>query len=261
MKRTRSMSIASLALGFSLIALSCGDSKDTTSGDSGGGGVTTPATPTGCTTLKYDDAPEGGEVKDLAQLSSGGDDTSFDPGAVQTLDESQITSSLFDGLTEFDFTDTCKPVLKPLVAETVTPNADATEWVFKIKKGLVFADGSSVKPSNFKREWERAGSAEFASPYGYLIAYVKGGDKLQDGSAKDLPDLKADDEAMTLTVPLSAPNADFDAIVSHTFFMPVADADLDRLGSAPAAGATRAPRSVTVRSSSCPQMRRIPVRS
>ena len=233
MKRTRSMSIASFALGFALIASSCGDSKTTT--DSGsGGGVTTPAEPASCTTLKYADAPDGGELNDFAQLASGGDNTTFDPGAVQTLDESQITSVLYDGLTEFDFTDTCKPVLKPLVAEKVESNADATEWTFTIKKGLVFADGSSVKPSNFKREWERAGSAEFASPYGYLIAYVKGGAALQDGSAMDLPDLKADDTAMTLTVPLSAPNADFDAIVSHTFFMPVADADLDKLGKAPA---------------------------
>jgi len=233
MKRTRSMSIASLAVGFALVATSCGDSKTTSSG-TGGGGATTPAEPSSCTTLKYDDAPTGGAVNDFAQLSSAGDNTTFDPGAVQTLDESQITYAMFNGLTQFDFTDTCKPVLKPLVAEKVESNSDATEWTFTIRKDLVFADGSSVKPSNFKREWERAGSAEFASPYGYLIAYLKGGAALQTGDTKDLPDLLADDTAMTLTVPLSAPNADFDAIVSHSFFMPVADADLARLGTTPA---------------------------
>ena len=172
--------IAALALAFSLVAAGCGDSKDSSDGASGGdteATTTLPPRSDSCRTLKYEDAPSGGEFVDYAQLASAGDNTSFDPGAVQTLDESQITGALFDGLTDFDFTDTCNPELKPLVAESFEANADATEFTFKIKKGQKFANGEPVLPHNFKQGWERAGSAELASSYGYLMAYLKGGDK------------------------------------------------------------------------------------
>ena len=99
---------------------------------------------------EYEDAPEGGEFVDYAQLASAGDNTSFDPGAVQTLDESQITSALFDGLTDFDFTDTCNPVLKPLVAESFEANDDATVFTFKIKEDQKFSNGEPVLPSQLQ---------------------------------------------------------------------------------------------------------------
>ena len=224
----RGVIVLTAALG--LLASGCGDSKDTKS--SGDSATTTVAAvrSDSCRTLKYDTAPAGGELTDYAQLASGGDNTTFDPGSVQTLDESQITTALFDGLTDFDFTDTCNPKLKPLIAESITPNSDATEFVFKIRKGEVFNNGEPVLPSSFKKGWERAGSKELASPYGYLINFVKDGAKLQDGTLKTLDAIKADDAAMTLTVTLESPNADFPAIVTHPFFSPISDADIKRVG-------------------------------
>ena len=164
------------AIALTLLATSCGESKDTADGGGDGATTTLPPRSDECRTLTYEDAPEGGEFVDYAQLASAGDNTSFDPGAVQTLDESQVTNALFDGLLDFDFSDTCNPVLKPLVAEDLPEvNDDATVFTFKIKKGQKFANGESVLPHNFKQGWERAGSAELASSYGYLMAYIKGG--------------------------------------------------------------------------------------
>lgn len=227
--------VAALALAFTLVAAGCGDSKDSSSGGSGdtsgGANATTlPPRSDSCRTLKYVDAPVGGEFVDYAQLSSAGDNTSFDPGAVQTLDESQITGALFDGLTDFDFTDTCNPELKPLVAESYKANADATVYTFKIKKDQKFANGEPVLPHNFKQGWERAGSQELASSYGYLMAYLKGGADLLDGKVKTLDSIKADDKAMTLEVTLESPLADFPAIVSFSAFSPISDADIKRVG-------------------------------
>lgn len=192
-----------------------------------------------CRTLKYDDAPKGGEFVDYAQLASGGDNTTFDPGAVQTLDEAQITNALFDGLTDFDFTDTCKPVLKTLSAEKYEANDDATQYVFTIKDGLKFSNDEPVLPHNFKQAWERAGSAEFASPYGYLMSYIKGGSGLLDGTVTTLDSIVADDAARTLTVTLEEPNADFPSIVSFSLFSPISDADFTSLGNAPAGWGTK----------------------
>jgi len=117
---------------------------------------------------------------------------------VQTLDESQFTYSLYDGLTDFDFSDPSKPVLKGLVAEKWAANATATEFTFTLKKGLVFSNGDPVLPSSFKYAWVRNGQKSLASPYGYLIAYIKGGGDLQAGKVTNLDSsIIADDTAMT----------------------------------------------------------------
>jgi len=225
--------VAALALALSLVAAGCGDSKDSSDGDTSGDNATETTLPPrsdSCRTLTYEDAPEGGEFVDYAQLASAGDNTSFDPGAVQTLDESQITGALFDGLTDFDFTDTCNPELKPLVAESYEANDDATVFTFKIKDGQKFANGEPVLPHNFKQGWERAGSQELASSYGYLMAYLKGGADLLDGKVTTLDSIVADDDAMTLEVTLESPLADFPAIVSFSSFSPIADADIAKVG-------------------------------
>jgi oligopeptide transport system substrate-binding protein len=173
--------------------------------------------------------PEGGTLIDGAQLQVD-NLTSYDPGQVQTLDESQVTTALYDGLTEFDFSDKTNPVLKGQVASEWTSNADATEFTFTIKPGQTFSNGDPVLPSSFKYAWNRNGQADFASPYGYLINYVKGGKDLQDGTIKDLGDaIVADDTAMTLKVTLESPQADFPSIVSHPFFGPLPEKVVSQL--------------------------------
>ena len=216
-RRGRGRSALALVFCMAMIAAGCGDSAEEGGGDSDGTTRTTveAARSDTCRTIEYEDAPVGGELVDYAQLSSAGDNTSFDPGAVQTLDEAQITNALFDGLLEFDYSDTCNPVLKPLVAEDLPEvNDDATVFTFKIKDGLEFSNGEAIKPSNFKIAWERAGSAELASSYGYLMAMIKGGSELLDGTVDTLDSIVADDDAMTLEVTLESPQADFPAITT-----------------------------------------------
>ena len=185
---------------------------------------------------------------DYAYLSDSGTNTSFDPGVVQTLSESQITTALYDGLTDFDFSDPEKPELKGNVAESWEANDDATEYTFQLKKDQVFSDGTPVLPSSFKSGWERAGSPELASPYGYLINNLEGGAAWNSGCldaeppekaadckekvdpADGLASIVADDDALTLKVTLAAPNADFPSIVSHPFFSPVDAKDLEKIG-------------------------------
>jgi len=201
------------------VALSaCSSSNDTTT--SSGGTTGTGASSAG--------GAEGGTFIDGAQLYAD-NLTSYDPGLVQTVDESQVTTALYDGLTEFDFTDKANPKLKGLVAEKWQANSDASEFTFTVKKGQVFSNGDPVLPSSFKYAWVRNGQKDFASPYGYFISYVKGGSQLQDGTATTLDSIVADDTAMTLKVTLEAPNADFPAIVSHPFFGPLPEKEVSKL--------------------------------
>jgi ABC-type oligopeptide transport system substrate-binding subunit len=211
---------------ISFIAVSCGQSKG---GESGSGTSTTEVATESCGKLTNDSAPDGGTLVDLAQLNDSGSNTSFDPAVVQTLDESQITSAVWDGLTDFDFTDKCNPVLKPLVAEKWTSNSNATQFVFTLKKGEKFSNGDPVLPSSFKLGWERMGNQATASPYGYLINYIKGGADYGAGKTQTLDAIKADDTNMTLTVDLQDPNADFPSIVSMQEWSPIDKADFDKV--------------------------------
>ena len=166
-----------------------------------------------CGQLEYDaDAPSGGTFTDYAYLSDSGTNTSFDPGVVQTLDESQITTALFDGLTDFDFTEKCAPELKGAVAEKWEANDDATEFTFTIKDDQMFSNGEPVLPSSFKRLGaDRLGRARLA--YGYLIGYVEGGDKLLDGTVDDARLDRGRRRRHDPQGHAVAPNADFPSIV------------------------------------------------
>lgn len=163
-------------------------------------------------------------------MSDSGTNTSFDPGAVQTLNEFQITQAIFDSLTDFDFTEKCKPELKGDLAESWEVNDDATQYTFTLKKGIKYSNGTEVKASDFKKAWERAGSAELASAYGYLVNSIKGGEALQAGDATTLEGVKADDAAGTLTIDLASPNAEFASILVHPFFSPAEPSDLAKIG-------------------------------
>ena len=110
-----------------------------------------------------------------------------------------------------------EPGSKGLVAEKWEPNADATEFTFTIKPGLTFTNGDPVLPSSFKYAWVRNGQADFARPTATSSSTSRAAPELQDGTVDNLDDsIKADDTAMTLTVTLEAPEADFPAIAGST---------------------------------------------
>jgi oligopeptide transport system substrate-binding protein len=195
----------------------------------------------GCSSSDSDDEGSGSssssaEVVDLANFPSGPLDN-IDPALTTELTGAQITTELFDGLTEFAYPNgEGNGELKGLVAEKWESNADATEWTFTIKDGLVFSNGDPVLPSSFVAGWNRAADPELAAGYGYLFDLIQGkaewdaAAEAGDDSITGMSGLTADDEAMTLTVKLDQPYADFAAVVSHIIFSPVPEqvvADLE----------------------------------
>jgi peptide/nickel transport system substrate-binding protein len=80
----------------------------------------------------------GGKMR-VAGHSSSAKDT-LDP-AKQTLSTDYIRGFMFfNALTRLDGTVTAQPDL----AESFEPNADATEWIFRLRKGVEFHDGKSL---------------------------------------------------------------------------------------------------------------------
>jgi oligopeptide transport system substrate-binding protein len=209
-RQRRGLKLLALILGLSLVAAACGGDDD-----DGGGGQE--AAPSG------EEPQQGGEVVDLGTLV-GDPPEHIDPALNVTLDAYQIVNAVYDGLTDIDASDPDNPQIVPMVAETVEPNDDATEWTFTIREGLTFADGEEILPSTFQRSWERASNPDFAGDYSYLFNFIEGGAEKLDGSADTISGVNADDESMTLTVTLAAPYSNFDAVSGFQLFMPVPEA-------------------------------------
>jgi oligopeptide transport system substrate-binding protein len=210
--KRRSTKLLAVLLGLSLLAAACGDDDDDTGSE---------GTDTGEST---EEGVAGGEFIDYGTLI-GTAVEHIDPALNTTLDGFQITDALYDGLTELDFADDpANPELKGLVAESWEPNEDATEWVFKIKEGMRFSDGTPVLPSSFVRAWERGSDPDFAGDYSYLFNFFEGGAEKLDGSAETISGIEADDEAMTLTTRLSAPYANWPTVAGFQLFYPMPEA-------------------------------------
>lgn len=150
-----------------------------------------------------------------------GDPDHIDPALSHVVSAAQVTGSLYDGLVDIDYE---TGELKPAVAQSWTSNADGTQIVFKLKKGVKFSNGEDVLPSNFKCAWERAAAPSTASEVGYHLDAIKGKKDIDDGKTKLLSGVTADDANLTLTVNLVSPFTSFVANTQHTVFSPTTKA-------------------------------------
>jgi ABC-type oligopeptide transport system substrate-binding subunit len=196
-------------MGLSLVATACGGDDDDESGDEAGEAP--------------EDGVQGGEVVDLSAFA-GGPAEHIDPRINTTSAGWQVGGSLYDGLTETDFSDPDNPEVRGVVAESWESNDDASEWTFQLRDGLKFSDGEDVLPSSFVRGWESASDPDFAGDYSYLYNFIDGGAEKLAGEADTLAGVEADDEAMTLTVTLSEPYSTFPFVAGFQTFMPMPSA-------------------------------------
>ncbi len=212
-RQRRGLQLLALILGMSLFAAACGGDDDDDSAAEGDDEAT-------------EEGVAGGEFIDLGTFV-GDPPEHIDPALNVTLDAYQVVNSLYDGLTDIDASDPDNPQIVPQVAESYEANDDATVWTFTIREGLKFSDGTDVLASSFQNAWERASDPDFAGDYSYLFGFIEGGQEKLDGDADTISGVEADDEARTLTVTLSAPYSNFDAVAGFQIFMPMPEAALE----------------------------------
>jgi len=96
----------------------------------------------------------------------------------------RVTNNLlFDGLTRFD-DDTYQP--KPDLAESWTVSKDGSEYVFKLRRGVVFHDGSPFTAHDVKWSWEvicHEDNPRIADVYVDHYVQIKGCRELHEGQA------------------------------------------------------------------------------
>jgi oligopeptide transport system substrate-binding protein len=209
-RQRRGLKLLALILGLSLVAAACGGDDDDSADESGA-------------TQGQAEGVQGGDFVDYSTFSQGPGEH-IDPRLSTTVSESQVGDSIYDGLTAVDFSDLENPETKGQVAESWESNDDASEWTFTVRDGLSFSDGTPVLPSSFQRGWETASNPDFAGDYSYLFSFIEGGQEKLDGTADTISGVEVDDDAMTITIKLSAPYANFPAVIGFHTFAPMPEA-------------------------------------
>ncbi|MDQ4004801.1 MAG: ABC transporter substrate-binding protein [Actinomycetota bacterium] len=144
--------------------------------------------------------------------------TSLDPRDADTHDSLLVLSQIFDGLVSYD-PETLDVV--PAVAERWEVLDGGRRFVFRIRPGVTFHDGTPVTAASFVDAWNRLVDPVAARPYAFLLEPVAGFQKYQENlSVTGLSGVKALDER-TLEVTLSRAWPDFVALLGHAALSPV----------------------------------------
>lgn len=131
----------------------------------------------------------------------------LDPALNSSVDGACLAIMAFGGL----YTYNAEGQLVPNFAEGYEMSEDGMQYVFTMKDGLKWSDGSDLTAKDFEYSWKRAAATETAADYGYMFNGIAG-----------YPDelaVAASEDGKTLTVDMSAPCVYFlDLAAFPTFF-------------------------------------------
>ncbi|RSX55591.1 ABC transporter substrate-binding protein [Bifidobacterium dolichotidis] len=146
-----------------------------------------------------------------------------------------VVRMLFDGLISVDY----KGDTHMEVAESITPNDDATQFTIKLKDGWKFTNGEPITSESFARAWSFAANARNAQLGSSFMSIIKGYDDLQDPKKTPedarLSGVQTPDDH-TLVVTLNQPDSVFPTELSYVAFVPlpsVAYKDINAFGEHP----------------------------
>src|SRR5215471_7621958 len=132
----------------------------------------------------------------------------------------RVTNNLlFDGLTKFD-DDTYQP--KPDLAESWTVSKDGLEYIFKMRRGVVFHDGSPFTAHDVKWSWEticHKDNPRIADAYVDHYVQIRGCKEFHEGQAAGVDGIEVIDD-YTLRVRLTEPYAPFLVSTAVTGILP-----------------------------------------
>lgn len=135
-----------------------------------------------------------------------------DPGAVL------IARQLFEGLTRWD---PIEDKVVGAVAESWDVFDGGRRFIFYLRPGMTFHDGSLVTAGTFKFAFDRIALKANASDIAYALEDVEGFDAVnQLGDAKSLSGVQVIDD-YTLQITLEEPFFDFPAVLTHPGLVPL----------------------------------------
>lgn len=192
--KKRALAFAAVACSLALLVSGCGGTGGSSSGTAKSGKVIINA---------YASEPQNPLIPGDTNETGGGK-----PGDL-----------LFAGLVSFN----AKGEASNEVAQSITPNADATQYTIKLKDWK-FTDGTSVTAQSFTKSWSYTANAKNAQLTSSFFSTIKGYDALQDAKSlqgtEQLSGLKiVNDHEFVVT--LSQPDATFPIKVGYLAYAPL----------------------------------------
>jgi oligopeptide transport system substrate-binding protein len=156
-----------------------------------------------------------------------GEPVYFDPGVSSGGKGLEMLQNLFEGLVYIDQRDGS---LQMGLAESMTPNADVTEFTFTLRDGLMWSDGTPLNAHDFEWSWKRVLDKATKSVYTTAMYPVKNAVAIDKGEM-DLDQLgvKATDDK-TLVVTLEGATPYFPLLAATWTFYPVPKHVIDKEG-------------------------------
>jgi ABC-type transport system substrate-binding protein len=160
----------------------------------------------------------------------GGELKTLDPAFISDAADVQLLLQLYAGLTRLDEEGEAYPSL----AESWTVSDDGLTYVFRLREGLRFSDGSGLTADDVRRSWLRVLDPATRSTAPDVLSVIAGAPQRLAGGPEDEVAVRAPDER-TLEVRLRHPAAHFPAIAATptAFVVPRgadASADWQRVG-------------------------------
>jgi oligopeptide transport system substrate-binding protein len=143
----------------------------------------------------------------------------LDPHAIFAWTDSNITYSLFEGLTSIDEANT-QPV--PAAAKSWDVTSDGLVYVFHLRSEGKWSNGDPVTAGDFVFSFKRILTPALAASYSYMLWPIKNAEAYNTGKIKDFSEVgvKALDP-LTLQITLEKPTSYLPSLASHTTWLPV----------------------------------------
>lgn len=164
----------------------------------------------------------GGNSDGLA-ICVGPEPDTIDPALNSAVDGATLIVHAFSGLVGWRQNSTGALELFADCAKSLpTPTATADgkwQYVFELRDGLKWSDGSDLTAADFEFAWKRAVSAELAADYGYMFDVIDGYEVDAEGGFIGNLNVKAEGNKLTVILPVKVPY--FYELCAFPTYMPV----------------------------------------
>jgi len=172
-------------------------------------------------------AEEGVRTQTLL-IGNAAEPADLDPDVIYAYTDSQIAYALFEGLTKLD-AKTSRPV--PAAADRWAVSPDGLVYTFHIRPTARWSNGDPLTAADFAYSFRRILTPTFAAVYSYMLWPIKNAEAYNSGRLADFTKVgvKVLDPS-TLRITLERPTPYLPALASHTTWLPVHRATIEKFG-------------------------------
>ena len=162
----------------------------------------------------------GTDTNDKVSYALEAEPASLDPAMTTGLAEANVQAELFEGLTRLDKDNQPQPAL----ADRWDLSADGKTYIFHLRPGITWSDGTPITAHDFVYSWMRVIDPSVASPNAYMMFIIDGAEAYnkKKGTADDVGIKALDDQ--TLQIRLKNPTAYFLNLTAFHCYYPVPEA-------------------------------------